>query len=83
MAKIKFRKVEGCTAYSKWVGEQDLNDISQEQINVLKKYLCAEILKREEITLFDLVELFEEEEYNDLGKCDQCGDFVSEWIWEI
>ena len=80
---MKLQVTEGCTAYSYEVDDVEWNDLTHEK--------CKEVLlKIIDNTLdctnlqFVFTSLVQElGEYEDLGNCEQCGDFITRHTLEI
>lgn len=67
---------QGCISDCIEVDGKDLRDISEAEVldyilPKLKEYVLSG-----QSSIKDVVECFQYDEYEDLGKCDQCGDHV-------
>lgn len=80
---MKLEVTEGCTAYSYEVDGEEWRDLTNDD----RKYVLLNIINSQDN--FDncqhiftsLVQEFGE--YENLGSCDQCGDYVSRYTLEI
>ena len=80
---MKIESVTGCTCDSLTVDNVETVDMDKEAIkDVIKKLINREddlgILQS---VLIDLVEF--QGEFEDLGYCDQCGDWITKYTLEI
>ena len=80
---MKIESVTGCTCDSLTVDNVETVDMDKEAIkDVIKKLINREddlgILQS---ILIDLVEF--QGEFEDLGRCDQCGDWITKYTLEI
>lgn len=80
---MKIESVTGCTCDSLTVDNVETVDMDKEAIkDVIKKLINREddlgILQS---ILIDLVEF--QGEFEDLGHCDQCGDWITKYTLEI
>ena len=80
---MKIESVTGCTCDSLTVDDVETVDMDKEAVkDVIKKLINREddlgILQS---VLIDLVEF--QGEFEDLGRCDQCGDWITKYTLEI
>lgn len=80
---MKIESVTGCTCDSLTVDDVETVDMDKEAVkDVIKKLINREddlgILQS---ILIDLVEF--QGEFEDLGHCDQCGDWITKYTLEI
>ena len=80
---MKIESVTGCTCDSLTIDNVETIDMDKEAIkDVIKKLINREddlgILQS---ILIDLVEF--QGEFEDLGRCDQCGDWITKYTLEI
>ena len=80
---MKIESVTGCTCNSLTINGVETIDMDKEAIkDVIKKLINREddlgILQS---ILIDLVEF--QGEFEDLGRCDQCGDWITKYTLEI
>ena len=80
---MKIESVTGCTCDSLTVDNVETVDMDKEAIkDVIKKLINREDdLGVLQSVLIDLVEF--QGEFEDLGRCDQCGDWITKYTLEI
>ena len=80
---MKIESVTGCTCDSLTVDNVETVDMDKEAIkDVIKKLINREDdLGVLQSVLIDLVEF--QGEFEDLGHCDQCGDWITKYTLEI
>ena len=80
---MKIKSVTGCTCDSLTVDNVETVDMDKEAIkDVIKKLIDREDdLGVLQSILIDLVET--QGEFEDLGHCDQCGDWITKYTVEI
>ena len=80
---MKIESVTGCTCDSLTVDNVETVDMDKEAIkDVIKKLIDREDdLGVLQSILIDLVEF--QGEFEDLGHCDQCGDWITKYTLEI
>lgn len=80
---MKIESVTGCTYDSLTVDNIETGDMDKEAIkDVIKKLIDREDdLGTLQSILMDLVET--QGEFEDLGHCDQCGDWITKYTLEI
>ena len=80
---MKIESVTGCTCDSLTVDNVETVDMDKEAIkDVIKKLINREDdLGVLQSILIDLVEF--QGEFEDLGHCDQCGDWITKYTLEI
>ena len=80
---MKIESVTGCTCDSLTIDNVETIDMDKEAIkDVIKKLINREDdLGFLQSILIDLVEF--QGEFEDLGRCDQCGDWITKYTLEI
>ena len=80
---MKIESVTGCTCDSLTVDNVETVDMDKEAVkDVIKKLINREDdLGVLQSVLIDLVEF--QGEFEDLGRCDQCGDWITKYTLEI
>ena len=80
---MKIESVTGCTCDSLTVDDIETVDMDKEAVkDVIKKLINREDdLGVLQSILIDLVEF--QGEFEDLGRCDQCGDWITKYTLEI
>ena len=80
---MKIESVTGCTCDSLTVDNVETVDMDKEAVkDVIKKLIDREDdLGTLQSILIDLVET--QGEFEDLGRCDQCGDWITKYTLEI
>ena len=80
---MKIESISGCTCDSLTVDNVETVDMDKEAIkDVIKKLINREDdLGVLQSILIDLVEF--QGEFEDLGHCDQCGDWITKYTLEI
>ena len=80
---MKIESVTGCTCDSLTVDNVETVDMDKEAIkDVIKKLIDREDdLGTLQSILIDLVET--QGEFEDLGRCEQCGDWITKYTLEI
>ena len=80
---MKIESVTGCTCDSLTVDDVETVDMDNEAIrNIIKKLIDREDdLGTLQSILMDLVET--QGEFEDLGHCEQCGDWITKYTLEI
>lgn len=80
---MKIESVTGCTCDSLTVDDVETVDMDKEAVkDVIKKLIDRENdLGTLQSILMDLVET--RGEFEDLGHCDQCGDWITKYTLEI
>ena len=80
---MKIESVTGCTCDSLTVDDVETVDMDKEAVkDVIKKLINREDdLGVLQSILIDLVEF--QGEFEDLGHCDQCGDWITKYTVEI
>ena len=80
---MKIESVTGCTCDSLTINGVETIDMDKEAIkDVIKKLIDRENdLGFLQSVLIDLVEF--QGEFEDLGRCDQCGDWITKYTLEI
>lgn len=80
---MKIESVTGCTCDSLTVDDVETVDMDKEAVkDVIKKLINREDdLGVLQSILIDLVEF--QGEFEDLGHCDQCGDWITKYTLEI
>ena len=80
---MKIESVTGCTCDSLTIDNVETIDMDKEAIkDVIKKLINREDdLGVLQSVLIDLVEF--QGEFEDLGRCDQCGDWITKYTLEI
>lgn len=80
---MKIESVTGCTCDSLTIDNVETVDMDKEAIkDVIKKLINREDdLGVLQSVLIDLVEF--QGEFEDLGHCDQCGDWITKYTLEI
>ena len=80
---MKIESVTGCTCDSLTVDDVETVDMDKEAVkDVIKKLIDREDdLGTLQSILIDLVET--QGEFEDLGYCDQCGDWITKYTLEI
>lgn len=74
---MKVEYYDGCTATGVYIDNKPLVDLSiEEQKNVLLKVLNSLKNPTYSIQQFLISATEEEGEYEDLGMCEQCGDYI-------
>lgn len=74
---------DGCTCTSLTVDGKETIDMEE---NELKEVICKMVDKVDDIAILQQVwcKIVESMgEYNDLGHCECCGDWITEYTWEI
>lgn len=79
---MKLVSQTGCTSWGIDIDDKDFNECSKEEIRETIKKI---IDKTEDDNLFSLLETLigTYGEYEDLGQCDQCFDYVSRFTLNI
>ena len=80
---MKIESVTGCTCDSLTVDNVETVDMDKEAVkDVIKKLIDREDdLGTLQSILMDLVEI--RGEFEDLGRCEQCGDWITKYTLEI
>ena len=80
---MKIESVTGCTCDALTIDNVETIDMDKEAIkDVIKKLINREDdLGVLQSVLIDLVEF--QGEFEDLGRCDQCGDWITKYTLEI
>lgn len=80
---MKIESVTGCTCDSLTVDDVETVDMDKEAVkDVIKKLIDREDdLGTLQSILIDLVET--QGEFEDLGHCEQCGDWITKYIVEL
>lgn len=80
---MKIESVTGCTCDSLTIDNVETIDMDKEAIkDVIKKLINREDdLGVLQSVLIDLVEF--QGEFEDLGRCDQCGDWITKYTVEL
>lgn len=80
---MKIESVTGCTCNSLTVDDVETVDMDKEAVkDVIKKLIDREDdLGVLQYILIDLVEF--QGEFEDLGHCDQCGDWITKYTVEL
>ena len=81
---MKIEYSEGCTTTGVYIDDKPLVDLStEEQKDVLLKVLKHLKNPSYSIQQFLITAAEEEGEYEDLGVCEQCGDYVCNYTIEL
>ena len=85
--KYKFQEINGCTAFDRLINGKRESEHSPEEIKEVINYLLLKVrqmIDENALDLFALVSIFPYSDFKyDAESCEQCGDNVSETIWEI
>lgn len=74
---------QGCTSNFIEVDGKDLRNISEAEVldHILPK--LKEYVLSGQCSIKEVIECFQYDDYEDLGKCDQCGDHVDRVTYNI
>lgn len=80
---MKLVSVSGCVCDSLTIDDKESIDLSIEDIKTAIKKAIDKIsdVGTLQQTLIDLIE--SQGDYEDLGKCDQCGDWITKYTLEV
>jgi hypothetical protein len=85
--RYKFQEINGCTAFDRLINGKRESEYSPEEIKEMIDYLLPKVrqmIDENSLDLFALVSIFPYSDFKyDSESCEQCGDSVSETIWEI
>lgn len=83
---MKIVVARGCTADSLEFNGKDIRELTYQEEEEIIDYLLKNVkiqIQEGSITLDQLIELFQYDDYESSEPCDQCGDSVTTTTWNI
>lgn len=80
---MKIEILEGCTTFNTFFDDVSIKDVDKEKIIDYLLPKIKEAVLKDEISLNHIVELFQNDDYEDLGYCEQCEDHSSKTTYNI
>lgn len=80
---MKIEILEGCTSFNTLFDGVPIKDVDKEKIIDYLLPKIKEGLLKGEISFNNVIELFQNSEFEELGFCEQCRDHLSRETWNI